>query len=75
MELIKLFIDRCMETIIKAETGVQEVVITNLVRLLQIFFDSIDGAKYEDHDEDNQARRFTIMTSPKGCINLNHNNI
>ncbi len=58
-EIMADFVDRCMEWIAKAKDLHDDLTLSNLLKLLQQFFDTMDGTKY-DTPEDADVHKFQI---------------
>ena len=70
-EIWNAFIERCMSTIIKADCEKEQILIANIVKLLLLFLDNMDGKKYSSSETySSQQTTYIINVTLKGSIDI-----
>ena len=70
-EICKTFVDRCMSIIMNADYEKEQIKIANIVKLLILFIDIMDGKKYNSNEVSTQHQNlYTIMANMKSSNNI-----
>ena len=72
IEICQAFLSKCMKNIINADPEKDQAQITNLIKLLVLFLEVIDGKKFSSYNEHSTSHTnpSTILITLKPCIDI-----